>query len=95
MTWQNFYSNEPFQSSQWTPKLESYILGGEICAWGETLNQYNFDQRLWPRSSAAAERLWSAMTINDPVAAQPRLAEHVCLLNRRGIGAEPLAPGYC
>lgn len=59
--WSDFYNNEPFQSSGWTPELESYILGGEASAWGEQVNYANFDQTVWPRTSGTAER-WSCDT---------------------------------
>lgn len=51
--------------------------------------------RIWPRASAAAERLWSFRKQNDDVAAR-RLEEHACRMNRRGIPAQPPnGPGFC
>ena len=47
-------------------------------------------QTIWPRMGAIAERLWSARTLNDTAAAEPRLEYFRCLLNRRGIAAAPV-----
>lgn len=58
--------------------------------WGEHVDATNFMPRVWPRASALAERLWSAATVTDAVAAHPRLHEFRCKLTRRGIAAEPI-----
>lgn len=51
--------------------------------------------RIWPRASAAAERLWSSTKPDEYKAAQ-RLEEHACRMNRRGIPAQPPnGPGFC
>eukprot|EP01100_Stratorugosa_tubuloviscum_P006204 TRINITY_DN2685_c1_g3_i1.p1 TRINITY_DN2685_c1_g3~~TRINITY_DN2685_c1_g3_i1.p1 ORF type:complete len:525 (+),score=222.79 TRINITY_DN2685_c1_g3_i1:63-1637(+) len=96
LTWFDFYTNEPFpDNSGWTPTMENYIIGGEACLWAEYTNAANFEQKIWPRASAAAERLWSPRYVNDPIIALPRLIEMSCRLNRRGIASSPLQPGYC
>lgn len=72
------------------------VLGGEGCMWAEVVDRTNFISRVWPRSSAIAERLWSSRytaLIDD---ATRRLEEHTCRMNRRGIGAQPPnSAGYC
>lgn len=93
--WKDFYQHEPFESSEWTRETEEKIIGGEVCAWGEYLNQYNFDQRVWPRTAAAGERLWSPKDVTDIQNAERRLQAHICRLNARGIGAAPISPGTC
>jgi len=93
--WVDFYTKEPFNSQDWNPTNTKMVLGGEACAWGEQINFANFDTRVWTRTSATAERLWSPKEINVPYQAAPRLMQHICRLNSRGIYAEPISPGTC
>ncbi|WP_217528560.1 beta-N-acetylhexosaminidase [Vibrio metschnikovii] len=48
-----------------TEKEQQLILGGEITIWGENLDSMTIEQRLWPRSYAIAERLWSSQDLTD------------------------------
>lgn len=41
------------------------ILGGENTVWGENLDSTTIEHRLWPRSYAIAERLWSSQELTD------------------------------
>ncbi|XP_050293579.1 beta-hexosaminidase subunit alpha-like [Anthonomus grandis grandis] len=97
--WESFYQCEPtdFSGSEEQTKL---LLGGEACMWAEVVNEYNVVQRVWPRASATAEKLWSSKdTTNfntDEEQIRKRLEEHVCRMNRRGIPAQPPnAAGFC
>jgi hypothetical protein len=72
------------------------ILGGESCMWSEVVDDSNIIQRIFPRASAAAEKLWSPFYVNDYKEAQTRLEEHYCRMRNRGIQAQPPnGPGFC
>jgi hexosaminidase len=64
--------------------------------WLEFVDSTNVIGRVWPRTFAIAERLWSAIDLTDPHAATPRFEEHRCRYLRRGIPATPMnGPSYC
>ncbi|XP_077295161.1 beta-hexosaminidase subunit beta-like [Arctopsyche grandis] len=93
--WQKFYNCDPhnFPGNEEQKKL---VMGGEACMWGEVIDDNNVLQRIFPRVSATAEKLWSAAEVNDMEEARFRLEEHYCRMNKRGIPAQPPSgPGFC
>ena len=48
-----------------TPEEKARILGGEATMWSEYVTPENVDSRIWPRTAAIAERLWSPQDIRD------------------------------
>jgi len=90
--WSDYYIEDPIPPN--TPvDLQKYVLGGEASMWGETADSTNIHQKVWPRASAVAERLWSPASVKNVNDAIPRLAIHRCRLVNRGIPAEPFQPG--
>jgi hexosaminidase len=48
-----------------TPEQASRIMGGEACMWAELVGPETVDSRVWPRTAAIAERLWSSADVKD------------------------------
>jgi hexosaminidase len=56
-----------------SPEEKQRVLGGEACMWGEYVSPENIDSRIWPRTAAIAERLWSAQDVTDVSSMYQRL----------------------
>ncbi len=69
------YSIDPIDSTiaGLTKEEQSRILGGEACMWTEYVSPENVDSRIWPRTAAIAERLWSPASVRDADAMYRRL----------------------
>jgi hexosaminidase len=48
-----------------TPAEAKHVLGGEATMWAEWVTHETIDSRIWPRTGAIAERLWSPRTVTD------------------------------
>ena len=61
------YAVEPISgaAANLSPEEQQRILGGEACMWSEYVSPENIDSRLWPRTAAIAERLWSQQDLTD------------------------------
>ncbi|KAJ4843546.1 Beta-hexosaminidase 2 [Turnera subulata] len=96
-TWQTVYDYDITDGlSQEEAKL---VIGGEVALWSEQADPTVLDARLWPRTSAMAETLWSG---NRDHTGKKRYAEAMDRLNEwryrmvsRGVRAEPLQPLWC
>ncbi|KAK5578513.1 hypothetical protein RB653_008185 [Dictyostelium firmibasis] len=90
--WENAYGYEPtLDLSQSNIHL---VLGGEGAIWSESIDPSNVFQKLYPTSSAIAERLWSPIGNTDLSNARLRLESFRCSLLKRGIHAAPLNSSY-
>ncbi len=58
-----------------SPDEKKLILGGEACMWSEYVSPENIDSRIWPRTAAIAERMWSQQNVTDVNSMYQRLAE--------------------
>jgi len=58
-----------------SPEEKQRILGGEACMWSEYVSPENIDSRIWPRTAAIAERLWSSQGVTDVKSMYQRLGE--------------------
>jgi hexosaminidase len=71
------YAVDPMSGAAATlsPEEKNRILGGEACMWGEWISPENIDSRIWPRTAAIAERLWSPQEVQDVNSMYTRLDE--------------------
>jgi hexosaminidase len=68
------YLNDPMpKGANLTAEEKARILGGEATMWTELVTPLTIDSRLWPRTAAIAERLWSAEDITDVANMRKRL----------------------
>jgi len=70
------YAVDPMsgQASALGPEDKKRILGGEACMWGEWISPENMDSRVWPRTAAIAERLWSPQEVQNTSSMYGRLS---------------------
>src|SRR6185436_14341009 len=61
-------------NSTLTPEEAKHILGGEATMWAEWVTPETIDSRIWPRTAAIAERLWSPRNTTDVEDMYRRLA---------------------
>ncbi|CAJ0838021.1 8977_t:CDS:10 [Entrophospora sp. SA101] len=83
-----------------TPEESKFVIGGEVLLWSEQSDSMNYENYLWPRSSSAAEVLWSGNfdmngQARDLKDALPRLNDWRFRMVLRGTRADPLQPLWC
>jgi len=87
--WNSIYGTDPLAGLT-NASSRQFILGGQLCAWGETMDAGSALSIIWPRAAAAAERLWS-YNFNSSSAQDydtvTRLAQFRCDLLERGVPA--------
>ena len=66
----------------------AHILGGEATMWSEWVSPETIDSRIWPRTAAIAERLWSPRSVKDIADMYRRLAVISVQLEELGLTHE-------
>ncbi len=80
------YLNDPAPAnSPLTDTQKRNILGGEATMWAEMVSTETIDSRIWPRTAAIAERLWSPQSVNNVEDMYRRLARISFLLEEHGL----------
>lgn len=80
------YKNEIIEDeSQLLPNERKLILGGEATMWAELVTAETIDSRIWPRTAAIAERMWSPKSVNDVDDMYRRLNRIEFLLEEHGL----------
>jgi len=61
------YASDPLSgpAASLTAEEKQRVLGGEATMWTEYVSSENLDSRVWPRTAAIAERLWSPQEVTD------------------------------
>lgn len=80
------YLNDPIPTNSiLNAEEKAKILGGEAAMWSELATPLNIDSRIWPRTAAIAERLWSSSQITDLNSLHKRLKTISFRLEELGI----------
>src|SRR5438132_9535702 len=63
--WQHYLADPLPENNTLTREEARHVLGGEATMWGEWVSPETIDSRIWPRTAAIAERLWSPRNVTD------------------------------
>lgn len=94
-TWLNIY-NHSLTDGIPTQYFKD-IIGGEVCLWGESVDDNNLEPRLWPRAAAGAERWWRdiPLQMNKLDDTFYRIAMQRDWMVYQGIVSSPVQPEFC
>uniref|UniRef100_A0A7S3P380 beta-N-acetylhexosaminidase n=1 Tax=Amphora coffeiformis TaxID=265554 RepID=A0A7S3P380_9STRA len=89
-----FYQCNPLEFNG-TVTQKKLVVGGHASMWGERADKTNFFPRVWPRTSAVAEKLWTGESAEAKATYFVRLDHFHCFMIEQGIPVSPLQPGSC
>jgi hexosaminidase len=96
------YLNDPLTPDMNLSETEAAnVLGGEATMWAELVTPETVDSRIWPRTAAIAERLWSPAGVRDtddlyrrlPIVSRRLEESGLTHLRNRGVLLRRLADG--
>jgi hexosaminidase len=83
------YAVDPLPADSTLTEAEAAnVLGGEATMWSEWVSPETIDSRIWPRTAAIAERLWSPRDVRDVEDMYRRLAVTSIRLEELGLTHE-------
>ncbi|KAF8981275.1 hypothetical protein BGZ46_003048 [Entomortierella lignicola] len=96
-TWQRMYDFDFTEGL--TAEEAKHVIGGEAAIWSEQSDATVIDNKVWPRTAAYGENLWSgnrnAKGWKRTTELTARIYDFRERLVARNINAAPLAPKYC
>lgn len=72
--WEHYLNDPAPLDAKLTEAQRRLVLGGEATMWSEWVTPETIDSRIWPRTAAIAERLWSPAAVRDVPEMYRRLA---------------------
>lgn len=95
--WDEFYDCDPSDFEGTYEQRFVRVLGGHAAMWAENIDSTNFMMRVWPRTSAMAERLWTSRQNSQAVQNRyDRMNRFRCLIIRQlHVPVSPTGPGTC